>query len=388
MKQFVAIFRKELKDNLRDQRSLFAALLLPVMVGVMMFIIFGSRAREGREGVVLTVTIVGSERAPSLVNFLRQQGASVDPAPPDFENRIRNGSLDAVLIVPEHYGDEFVSARPAKLKLIADYSRRSSLETATRISEVIRRYGGQVASLRLLARGVSPTAAEVIDLQDADLSTRQSRSASLLSMVPIYLLVAICIAGLYAAVDSTAGERERGSLEPLLLNPVPRQTVVSGKWMAVATFSIGGFVITLASMLLVLNLIPLEQAGISLGIGPGEIGSLLLIALPLVLFVSSLELMLATFARSVREGQTYLSVIPLAAFLPGLIMDVNHVKAAPWMSFIPFLSQQMLFSALLRGEAGPRFGLLIAAAVSVALAVTCLRSTARLLSDEKIVIAR
>jgi sodium transport system permease protein len=388
MKQLVAIFRKELKDNLRDRRSLFATLLLPVMVGVMMFIIFGSRAREGRHGVVLTVTIAGSERAPSLVNFLRQQGAEVNRAPPDYEQRIRNGSLDAVLIVSDHYGEEFVSARPARLKLIADYSRRSSLDTATRIDEVIRRYSGQVGGLRLLARGVSPEVAQAILLREADLSTQQSRSASLLSMVPIYLLVALCIAGLYAAVDSTAGERERGSLEPLLLNPVPRLTLVSGKWMAVAMFSIGGFVITLASMLLVLNLIPLEQAGMSLGIGRREIGFLVLIALPLALFVSALELMLATFARTVREGQTYLSVLPLVALLPGLIMDANHVSAASWMSLVPFLGQQMLFSSLLRGEAGPPFGMLIAAAASVALAVTCLKSTARLLRDERIVIAR
>jgi sodium transport system permease protein len=388
MRQLLAIFRKELKDNLRDRRSLFAALLLPVMVSVMMFIIFGSRARDGRQGVTLSIAVSGAERAPSLVSFLRQQGATVEAAPPDYENRIRGGSLDAVLIVPERYGDEFVSAQPAKLKLIADYSRASSLTTANRIGAVIRGYSGQVAGLRLLARGISPEVAEPVEIQESDLSTQKSRSATLLSMVPIYLLVAICIAGLYTAVDSTAGERERGSLEPLLLNPVPRQTLVSGKWLAVATFSVGGFVITLACMLLVLNLIPLEQAGISMSLGPREVSLLVLIAVPLALFVSALELMLATFARTVREGQTYLSVVPLVAFLPGLIMEVNHVNSASWMSFVPFLSQQILFSSLMRGEAGLQSGLVMAAVVSVGLTLVCLKSTARLLQDETIVLAR
>ena len=388
MRPLFAIFRKELKDNLRDRRSLFAALLLPVMVGAMMFIIFGSRARDGRQGVALRIAISGAERAPSLVSFFRLQGATVEAAPPDYENRIRAGSLDAVLVVPEHYGDEFVSARPAKLKLIADYSRASSLTTANRIGAVIRGYSGQVASLRLLARGISPEVAEPVDIQESDLSTQRSRSATLLSMVPIYLLVAICIAGLYAAVDSTAGERERGSLEPLLLNPVSRQTLVSGKWLAVATFSLGGFVITLATMLLVLTLIPLEQAGISMSLGPREVGLLVLIAVPLALFVSALELMLATFARTVREGQTYLSVVPLAAFLPGLIMEVNHVNSESWMSFVPFLGQQMLFSSLMRGEAALQSGLLMAAVVSVGLTFVCLKSTAQLLQNETIVFAR
>jgi sodium transport system permease protein len=227
-----------------------------------------------------------------------------------------------------------------------------------------------------------------VDLQQADLSTQKSRSATLLSMVPIYLLVAICIAGLYAAVDSTAGERERGSLEPLLLNPVSRETLISGKWAAVAMFGLGGFVVTLGTMLLVLMLIPLERAGISVSIGPRDIGSLVLIASPLTLFVSALELMLATFARTVREGQTYLSAVPLMAFLPGLILEVNHVTAAPWMSFVPFLGQQMLFFSVMRGEHGPRFGVITAAAVSVMLAAACVKITARLLRDEQIVIAQ
>jgi sodium transport system permease protein len=388
MKQLLAIFRKELKDNLRDRRSLFAALLLPVMVGAMMFIIFGSRARDGRQGVTLSIAVSGADRAPSLVGFLRQQGATIEAAPPDYENRIRAGTLDAVLIVPERYGDEFASAQPAKLMLIADYSRASSLTTANRIGTVIRGYSGQVASLRLLARGISPEVAEPVDIQESDLSTQKSRSATLLSMVPIYLLVAICMAGLYAAVDSTAGERERGSLEPLLLNPVPREILVFGKWLAVATFSVGGFVITLASMLLVLAVIPLEQAGISMSLGPREIGLLVLIAVPLAFFVSALELMLATFARTVREGQTYLSIVPLAAFLPGLIMEANHVSSASWMSFVPFLGQQILFASLMRGQSGLQFGLVMAAVVSVGFTVTCLKRTARLLQNETIVLTR
>jgi sodium transport system permease protein len=388
MSQLLAIFRKEVKDSLRDRRSMFAAFLLPVMIGAMMFLIFGSRARDGRQGVTLRIAVSGAERAPSLIGFLRQQGATVEAPPADYERRVRDGSLDAVLIIPERYGDEFTSARPARLQLIADYSRASSFTTAARIGAVIRGYSGQVARLRLLSRGISPEVADPVEIQERDLSTQKSRSATLLSAVPIYLLIAICTAGLYAAVDSTAGERERGSLEPLLLNPVPRQTLVSGKWLAVAAFAFGGFVVTLASILLVLDLIPLEQAGISVSLGAREVGLLVLIAVPLELFVSALELMLATFARTVREGQTYLSVVPLVAFLPGLVMETNHVNAASWMSFVPFLSQHVLFSSLMRGEASLQSGLVIAAVMSGGLTLACLKGTARLLCDETIVLIR
>jgi sodium transport system permease protein len=388
MKQLLAILRKELKDSLRDRRSVFAALLVPVLIPLMLGVGFGAMARDGKKGRPLIITLSGGERAPSLVSFLKQEGATVQPAPADFEVMVRHGKLDAVVVVPEKYGEEFVSARPAKLKLVADFSRSSAEETILRVTEVIGRYSSQVSAMRLLARGVSPEVAQAVDLQETDLSTQKSRSATLLGMIPMILMMVILIAGVYAAVDSTAGERERGSLEPLLLNPVGRQTLVSGKWLAVVAFTVGGFGLTLASILVVLNLIPLQNIGISLGIGAREVVIILLIALPFAIFISALELLLATFARTVREGQLYLSLLPLVPLLPTMLTELLHVNPATWMSAIPVLGQQILFSSLIRGENGPPFGLFIATAVSVTLSVVCLKRTARLLEDEKIVLAR
>ena len=388
MKQLLAILRKELKDSLRDRRSVFAALLVPVLIPLMLGVGFGAMARDGKKGRPLIITLSGGERAPSLVSFLKQEGATVQPAPADFEVMVRHGKLDAVVVVPEKYGEEFVSARPAKLKLVADFSRSSAEETILRVTEVIGRYSSQVSAMRLLARGVSPEVAQAVDLQETDLSTQKSRSATLLGMIPMILMMVILIAGVYVAVDSTAGERERGSLEPLLLNPVGRQTLVSGKWLAVVAFTVGGFGLTLASILVVLNLIPLQNVGISLGIGAREVVIILLIALPFAIFISALELLLATFARTVREGQLYLSLLPLVPLLPTMLMELLHVNPATWMSAIPVLGQQILFASLMRGEHGPPFGLFIAAAVSVTLAVLCLKHTARLLENEKIILAR
>ena len=388
MKQLLAILRKELKDSLRDRRSVFAALLVPVLIPLMLGVGFGAMAHDGKKGRPLIITLSGGERAPSLVSFLKQEGATVQPAPADFEVMVRHGKLDAVVVVPEKYGEEFVSARPAKLKLVADFSRTSAQETILRVTEVIGRYSSQVSAMRLLARGVSPEVAQAVDLQETDLSTQKSRSATLLRMIPMILMMVILIAGVYVAVDSTAGERERGSLEPLLLNPVGRQTLVSGKWLAVVAFTVGGFGLTLASILVVLNLIPLQNIGISLGIGAREVVIILLIALPFAIFISALELLLATFARTVREGQLYLSLLPLVPLLPTMLMEFLHVNPATWMSAIPVLGQQILFSSLIRGENGPPFGLFIATAVSVTLSVVCLKRTARLLEDEKIVLAR
>jgi len=283
MKQLFAILRKELKDSLRDRRTVFAALLVPVLIPLMLGIGFGTMAHDGKKGRPLIITLSGGTRAPSLVSFLKKEGATVQPAPANFEALLWEGKLDAVVVVPETYGEEFSSTRPAKLRLVADFSRSSAEETILRVTRVIGRYSSQVSAMRLLARGVSPEVAQAIDLQETDLSTQKSRSATLLGIIPMILMTVILIAGVYVAVDSTAGERERGSLEPLLLNPVPRQTLVSGKWLAVVVFNIGGFGLTLASMLVVLNLIPLQNIGMSLGIGAREVVIMLLIALPFAL---------------------------------------------------------------------------------------------------------
>src|SRR5215467_12596448 len=161
MKQLFAILRKELKDSLRDRRTVFAALLVPVLIPLMLGIGFGTMAHDGKKGRPLIITLSGGTRAPSLVSFLKKEGATVQPAPANFEALLREGKLDAVVVVPETYGEEFSSTRPAKLRLVADFSRSSAEETILRVTRVIGRYSSQVSAMRLLARGVSPEVAQV-----------------------------------------------------------------------------------------------------------------------------------------------------------------------------------------------------------------------------------
>ncbi len=199
------------------------------------------------------------------------------------------------------------------------------------------------------------------------------------------IILATFIAGVNVAIDTTAGERERHSLEPLLVNPVPRRTLTAGKWLAASIFSGAGFALTLASLLFALSRVPLQQIGIDLEIGTRETIGLLLSVLPLTLFASGLQVALATFARSYKEAQTYLSMLVILPMVPHFIASMTTLGDAWWMHLIPALGQHVLVTGVLGGEPFSIPLFLTATLSAVILGYACVEITARLFQREHIV---
>ncbi|MGZ3459905.1 MAG: ABC transporter permease, partial [Archangium sp.] len=232
-----AVLRKELKDHLRDRRSVTSVVLGSLVGPVLFAVLFTVVASWNREDKPLELPVVGRAYAPSLMAFLERSGAKLSEAPPDYESQIQAGTLDAVLVVPEDYGKDFAAGRSARVQLVMDNSRNKARATVQRAQALLGQYSGMMASQRLLARGVAPQLAAPVRVEQVDLATPERLAASILNMIPIFLVMACFIGGLNVAIDTMAGERERGSLEPLLLNPVERGTLVLGKWLATTVFS-------------------------------------------------------------------------------------------------------------------------------------------------------
>ena len=125
---------------------------------------------------------------------------------------------------------------PAPVKLVSDVTRDSARQKVARVRNLVAAYSGQISSLRLIARGVAPTVARAVRIEEVEVSSSQQRLATQLSVLPLLLVIAVLTGSMQLAIDSTAGERERGSLEPLLLNPVPRGVLATGKWLAASLF--------------------------------------------------------------------------------------------------------------------------------------------------------
>lgn len=383
----LVVFHKEVVDNLRDRRSLVSALLYPLIGPALMLLLLlvvgrmlSDRPEEGFE-----LAVAGAERAPGLVAFLEARGAEILPAPADPEAAAAAGELDVAIRIPEGYAEAFRAARPAPVALIFDASRNTAAVSVARARRLLDDYGREVGALRLQARGLSPDVAEALAIERVDVSTPQSQAASLLNLMPYFLIFSVFIGGMYLAIDTTAGERERGSLEPLLINPISRTQLVLGKLLATALFTVVSVTETLLVFALLLRAMPLEESlGLRLELDLGSLILIFLITLPMVFLAVPLQIDIATYTRSFKEAQNYLSLLPLVPALPGVFLAFSPLRPSPAMMLLPTFGQQILINRVLRGEAVPPGLVLLNAAVTLALGALLVALAVRLYRRERI----
>ncbi|WNG21272.1 ABC transporter permease [Cystobacter fuscus] len=382
------VFRKELRDHLRDRRSVWSAVGITLMGPILFGVMFTVMASWLNKDKPLELPVVGRSHAPSLVAYLERAGATLTEPPADYEARIQAGKLDTVLIIPEDYGEDFAAGRTAKVHLVMDNSRNQARTTIRRVQQLLNGYSGLLGAQRLLARGVAPELASPIKVEEVDLSTPERLAASLLSIIPIFLVLATFSGGMSVAIDAMAGERERGSLEALLLNPVRREALVLGKWLTAVVFAIAATTLCLVAFLLVMNRVPLQDLGVKVRLDPLAVLGLWAGVLPLALMASAGQMLLSTFARSFKEAQTYMQVLSFLPTLPGMVLVLSPVQSQTWMFAVPVLGQEMLVQELMRGEPLGPLPFVLGLVSCTALAGVFLAWTARLLRDERIIFGR
>jgi sodium transport system permease protein len=389
LRQVVVILRKELKDSLRDGRALFSiaftVVIGPVLIGFMMNRV-ADRQREAEE---VRLPIVGQEHAPALMEWLRQQsGVELASGPADAERAVRDKVEDVVLVVEPEFGERFRVSRPAVVRIVADSARAAARPKVERARRLLQRYNAEIGSLRLIARGVSPQAMTPLQLEEVEVSTAQQRAAQVLTFIPMFIILAAFVGGLQIATDSTAGERERGSLEPLLVNPAPRAVFAAGKCLAAALMAMVTVALSTALCANIPRFLPLEDMGIRFRIAPLQYAAIMAAVLPMCLFSASLQACIATMARSFKEAQSYMGVLILLPMLPGMISSVSTLSEAPWMYAVPVLGQHVLLEGVMGGRWPAPWAFATVALVSIAAAAILIRLTTTLFRSERIIFGR
>lgn len=355
LKPIWTIFLKECIDNLRDRRSVFSAIsssLVGPLLILLMVVVIGNSVFNEQIEKGLEIPVIGVENAPDLVQFLEQNNITLFPAPSNPEEAVKNGDEAVVLVIPDTYQDDFRQGMPATIQLIADSSRQSTMASVERLRRAINAYDNQIATMRLMARGISPTVISPLAIENLDVATPQSQGLIFLNILPYFIVMVTFLGGMYVIIDTTAGERERGSLEPLLINPVPRWQIVIGKLLASIPFALLAIFLCLVGFWVVFNAFPLEDyIGFQLSVSPVALAGIFLISIPMTLLASGLQMVIATFTRSFKEAQTYVSFLPLIPAIPGMALAFLPVKASLWTMLIPTFGQQILILQLMRGEA-------------------------------------
>ncbi len=348
------VFAKEFIDNIRDRRTLFSsfsiAILGPVFfVGIMVFVL--ERAL-GESDEAVAFAVVGAQHAPQLMAFLEQQNTDISKVNTDIPRHlVTSGQHKIVLIISADYAERYARGNVNTLSLYHDSSEISSTRrNLGQLRGYISQYSRIVGTLRLWLRGLDPTISNPITTQEIDVASPAARALTILASLPYFLVLVIFMGGFYLAIDTTAGEREHGSLEPLLTQPVSRAQLVLGKITATSVFGLMSLLIFLVSLYFAVPFVPFERIGMALEIDVGQLLAVLFISSPLIFFAAALLTMVASFAKSYKEAQTYLTIVVLVPTLPLIVAQLLNVETTLGIMFVPSLSQSNLMADIIKNE--------------------------------------
>ncbi len=356
MKTIRTVFLKELIDNFRDRRTLVSAILMGPLFGPILFAfvinLSVERSLENTEKP-LDLPVIGREYAPNLITYLESQNINIEDGPESREaaiDAVSLGELDVVVLIDEDFGESLAQMVPATVEVITDQANTTAERETRRATRALRVYSQEIATMRMTVRGVSPLIMRPLNIDEVDVSTPSGRSAILLGMMSYFFLFALLTGGMNLAIDATAGERERGSLEPLLCLPVKRDHLIFGKILAACFFMAISLSLSLICFHFVLQFLPLQELGMTPNFGLMVVLLAWLLLVPFTLVGASLMTLVASFTKSFKEAQTWVSVVLLAPTMPILVVSILQVRPSTELMFIPSLSQHLLLVDLIRNE--------------------------------------
>jgi sodium transport system permease protein len=352
MKAMLTVWLKELRELVRDRRTLVLALVLGPLLTPVIIIGLGTLAETRAKSQIekpMAIAIVGAERAPNLVAWLAGQGITRKTLDQDPDTAIRNQDEDVYLRIDPEFATHWRDGTPALVEIVHDSTREDSRIPVKRVEAAIDLYRQEMGALRLLARGVSPAVAAPVVASHKDLSTPEARKGLALAFLPYLLILSAFLGTVQLVIDTTAGERERQSLEPLLATPAKRGAIVSGKIAAACAVGVTTLLLTMLALKVGAQFAP--GIGRQMDVGGAAIGKMLFILLPMVFIGGSLLTCIAAGAKSVKEAQSYMGVLILLPMIPTLVLMVSPVKNQLWMFAVPFLAQNQMLLKVVRSEA-------------------------------------
>lgn len=386
------VLSKEFTDNFRDRRTLSSVMFSVLFNPILYIFLFGFLNRTFSEQIdrPLELALVGGDNAPRLVEFLEQNNVIILPAPDDPQTAVRDGDLDLVLVIPDDYAENFTAGMPASVQLVRDLSDQGADVVGERAEQLLQRYSSTIGSLRLLARGISPAILAAVPVETVNVSAQNSAGASIvLNLLPVVMITAAFFGGFYLAVDMTAGERERGSLEPLLTNPVPRGEILAGKFLTAFLFTVLATFLATATFLVLLGIPAIQEfTGIYVDLGLEVIVTAVLLMVPVVFMAVALEILAATYASSVKEAQTYAQLVAMVGFLPSIFLSVLPIDQQPWMAYIPTVSQLFLINKVSSGEPLLASQVFTASTITLILGAAGLWAAYRMFNTERIILGK
>lgn len=387
------VFRKELLDSLRERRSLISALVLGPLFGPILFVLVTSYAvnlQIDEAEQPIEVPIINGERAENLVSHLFRRQIDVDHGRfTDVEalrEAVRRAEVDVGLVIDREFGEALARGDPARVWVVADRANNTARPAISRLRAALNEYGRGIGVQRLALRGVDPSLARPLAVLTDDVSTPSARAVLLLGMMTYFLLFSTLLGGTQVAIDTTAGERERGSLEPLLTLAASRAALVWGKIAVTFLFMAVSLAICIVSFAIAVQFLPLAEIGMTATLTPLVCVGIYFVMLPFSVLGAGVMTIVASYTKSFREAQTYTSIAMVAPPLPIILVVLNPVQPSLPLMLVPSLSQHLLVTELVKGATFDPLHLAVSAVVTIAVGVGCGLATVRRYRSEAILV--
>ena len=375
MREVFAIYWKEISDAMRDRRTLLMVLASSLLlVPVLLFVFSTVMSQVESQAVDRSVMAVNMKDAPGLENYILRQGYEIKSAPADYEEKSRSKELiKPVLLVPENFEQDLLSAKRVELEIAYDTSNRQAEMGLGPLRQLLNGYVRERTGLDLMMRGISPDLLQSISVKERHISRPDERRVTITAMLPLVLIMAIVMGGMFAAIDSTAGEREHGSLEPLMMNPVSGFQLAIGKTAAVASVSVLIVILTVSSFFPAQSIIANEALRAEFQFGIKDALAFMIVLIPLAAALSSLQVALSLTCKSFKEANVRNQLLSLAVSFMPMFFVINPGKEPAWLGWVPVMAQTQMMNQVLKGE------LVSLNAIGIALLVCCAIVAASLL---------
>ena len=290
------------------------------------------------------------------------------------------------MVIPDNYQSQIEQAKELTLTLKINQADKNRQAASHRIRAVLQQYANEIATYRLVLRGIDAHLLSTYTIELQDQASAQEKSGIVMGMLAVFVLMSVFVSSTSIAIDTSAGERERHSLELILTQPISTQQLIGAKLIAVAMLGTLGALLTLTITSLVMGFVPLAKMGIGFELEPLTIATIMLALLPLAFFAAAFQLFCAFQARSFKEAQSYISLtimVPLT--IPFAIQFMPHKPA--WIDWVPVASQSNLIETIAKGQAIDLLATATGAALTLLLAGLLALWLTRALRSEKTILA-
>lgn len=398
LKHVMIVLRKEVKDLLRDRRTIISSILLPMILIPVINIVMGGGIQKFEKDMNenVMVALSRSSNSPEVRELVQERILSKNPniVLVDAEDPVKaleNNEIRCIIEIENSYAEKLEDGQPIQITLQYDESKTKSQAAADIVSRAIDKFSEEVVEERIAALGLDPDFLLPVQVERKNLAPNDMGNNMMLQMMlPFMISILVAVGGIPAATDLVAGEKERNTFEPLLTTMPDRGSLLLGKYLAVTLFSMVSLVAILVGLSIgyIINPnsltigIDTQLQGISLD--PLAVVLALLITVALGMTFSGIQIALSTIAKSYKEAQTYLSFLMLAAMVPGYAtMFMQASDLSPVMFVMPVMNTVAAFKMILGGSIN-YFNLVLALVTSIIFVILTLMFAASLFKKEKV----